>query len=278
MLDFSSSNIFPTMNSIGWSFEEPLSYDDHQNNMTTITTSQFQTDQNNKLFEGSRVDNTIYLPLSHHQQQCSKKSEFDVDELGAERLLMEKKLNHNASERNRRKKMNFLYTTLRSLLPPTNKHQKKKLSFPATVSYVQEYIPELKKEIERLSKTKDLLLSKKSNYSLLQIDDNKRKLIMGGTSSNSSTTSICATQLSNGQVLVQISTTQENDFTISQVSASLEEDGLILLNASSFKSFGDKVFHSLHFQMQGPIEMDIQILKMKLLVMCEKRKKESYIV
>uniref|UniRef100_M1CXD0 BHLH domain-containing protein n=1 Tax=Solanum tuberosum TaxID=4113 RepID=M1CXD0_SOLTU len=160
---------------------------------------------------------------------------------------MEKKLNHNASERNRRKKMNFLYSTLRSLLPPTNKHQKKKLSFPATVSYVQEYIPELKKEIERLSKTKDLLLSKKSNYSLLQIDEYKRKLFMGGTS-NSSTTSICASQLSNGQVLVQISTTQENDFTISQVFASLEEDGLILLNASSFKSFGDNVFRSLHFQ------------------------------
>ncbi|XP_049402346.1 transcription factor bHLH100-like [Solanum stenotomum] len=279
MLAFFSSNIFPTMNSIGWSFEEPLSYDDYQKNTTTITMPQFQTDQTNKLFEGLRVDNTTDLPLSHHQQQqCLKESEFDVDELGVERSLMEKKLNHNASERNRRKKMNFLYSTLRSLLPPTNKHQKKKLSFPATVSYVQEYIPELKKEIERLSKTKDLLLSKKSNYSLLQIDDNKRKLIMGGTSSNSSTTSICASQLSNGQVLVQISTTQENDFPISQVFASLEEDGLILLNASSFKSFGDKVFHSLHFQTQGPIEMDIQILKMKLLVMCEKRKKESYIL
>ncbi|TMW89258.1 hypothetical protein EJD97_017436 [Solanum chilense] len=193
---------------------------------------------------------------------------------------MEKKLNHNASERNRRKKMNFLYSTLRSLLPPpTNKHQKKKLSFPATVSYVQEYIPELKKEIERLSKTKDLLLSKKSNYSLLKIDDNNnRKLIIGGTSCNSSTTSICASQLSNAQVLVQISTTQENNFPISQVFASLEEDGLILLNASTFKSFGDKIFHSLHFQMQGPIEMDIQILKTKLLVMCEKRRKNSYIV
>uniref|UniRef100_M1CXD1 BHLH domain-containing protein n=1 Tax=Solanum tuberosum TaxID=4113 RepID=M1CXD1_SOLTU len=113
------------MNSIGWSFEEPLSYDDYQKNKTTITTPQFQTDQTNKLFEGLRVDNTIDLPSSHHhQQQCLKESEFDVDELGVERSLMEKKLNHNASERNRRKKMNFLYSTLRSLLPPTNKHQK----------------------------------------------------------------------------------------------------------------------------------------------------------
>lgn len=126
MLDFSSSNMFPTMSSIGWSFEEPLSYDDHQKNTTTITMPQFQTDQTtNEFFKGSRIDNTIDFPSSHHhQQQCLKESEFDV-ELGVERSLMEKKLNHNASERNRRKKMNFLYSTLRSLLPtPANRHQK----------------------------------------------------------------------------------------------------------------------------------------------------------
>ncbi|CAN4118518.1 unnamed protein product [Withania somnifera] len=180
---------------------------------------------------------------------------------------MEKKLSHNASERNRRKKMNFLYSTLRSLLPhAANPYQKKKLSFPATVSYVQEYIPELKKEIERLSKTKDLLLSTISKKSI--------SLSMSGTSS---TTSISASSLCNGQVLLQISTTQENDLQISQVFASLEEDGLILLNASSLKSFGDKIFHSLHFQMQESTEMDIQILKRKLLVMYEKTTK-SYIV
>ncbi|KAK4377982.1 hypothetical protein RND71_004278 [Anisodus tanguticus] len=186
---------------------------------------------------------------------------------------MAKKLSHNASECNRRKKMNFLYSTLRSLLPANYNHnQKKKLSFPATVSYVQEYIPELKKEIERLSKTKDLLLStisKKSN-SLVQIDNHK-KISMSGTSFESSTTSISASPLCHGQVLVQISTSERNGFPISEAFNNLEEDGLILLNATSFKSFGDKIFHSLHFQMQGPLEMEIQILKTKLLVMYEKK-------
>ncbi|MCD9643330.1 hypothetical protein HAX54_030732 [Datura stramonium] len=164
----------------GWSFEEALiSYDDHRNNTTVTTAPQSQTNQTNELlFEGlPRIDDTIDFSSSRHQQYYSKEShEFDV-ELGAERSLMAKKLNHNASERNRRKKMNFLYSTLRSLLPPpaANQHHQK--------------------------------------------------------------------------VLVQISTTQENDFPISEAFGSLEEDhDLILLNASSFKSFGDKIFHSLHFQ------------------------------
>ncbi|MCE3215586.1 hypothetical protein HAX54_002877 [Datura stramonium] len=274
MLAFSSTT-FPNMSN-GWSFEEPLSSQDGQKNTKITTTPQSQTDQTNELlFEGlPRIDNAIDFPSSHHQLYYSKEShEFDV-ELGAERSLMVKKLNHNASERNRRKKMNFLYSTLRSLLPPAagnHQHQKKNLSFPATVCYVQEYIPELKKEIERLSKTKDLLLStisKKSNP-LVQIDHNYQ--------SGTSTTSISASPLCNGQVLVQISTTQENDFPISEAFGSLEEDhGLILLNASSFKSFGDKIFHSLHFQMQGPTEMEIQILKTKLLVMYEKKNHTSF--
>lgn len=121
MLDFSSSNIFPTMSSNGWFFEKPLSYDDHRNNTTmSITMPQFQTDQttNELMFEGLPIDNIIDFPSS-----CLKESEFDV-ESGLERSLMAKKLNHNASERNRRKKMNFLYSTLRSLLPPPNCHQK----------------------------------------------------------------------------------------------------------------------------------------------------------
>ncbi|XP_060174609.1 transcription factor ORG2-like [Lycium barbarum] len=267
MVAFCSSTNYPNMNT-GWSFEEPLiSY--NQKTTKTITSPQFQIETNN-LFEGLHIDNNMNFPSSH-QEQYHKESEFDV-QLGEERSLMAKKLSHNASERNRRKKMNFLYSTLRSLLPfAANHHRKKKLSFPATVSYVQEYIPELKKEIERLSKTKDLLLSTMSKKadSLVQID-NQRKLSMNGTSCESSTTLISASPLCHGQVLVQISTTQANDFPISEAFQSLEEDGLILLNASSFKSFGDKIFHSLHFQMQGPIEMEIQILKTKLLVMYEK--------
>lgn len=105
MLVFSSC-IFPNMNT-EWSFEEPQNYD-QQNNI-------LQNEITNDLFEGLPIDHNS---PSSYQQQYSKEKSFDNS-------LMAKKLSHNASERNRRKKMNFLYSTLRSLLPAAN-HQKVK--------------------------------------------------------------------------------------------------------------------------------------------------------
>ncbi|XP_016456084.1 transcription factor ORG2-like [Nicotiana tabacum] len=225
-----------------WSFEEAQNYDQQNNNI-------LQNEITNDLFEGLPIDHNS---PSSYQQQYSKEKSFDNS-------LMAKKLSHNASERNRRKKMNFLYSTLRSLIPPANL-KKKKLSFPATVSYVQQYIPELKKEIERLSQTKDLLLSNKAGSSVQSNNINQRN--------TTSSASISASPLCNGQVLVQISTTLTS-FPISQVFQTLEEDGILLLNATSFKSSGEKIFHNLHFQMQGTVGMEIQSLKTKLLVMYE---------
>ncbi|XP_019263243.1 PREDICTED: transcription factor ORG2-like [Nicotiana attenuata] len=209
-----------------WSFEEPQNYDQQNNNI-------LQNEITNDLFGGLHIDNIQYSPSSYQQQEKS----FD------NASLMAKKLSHNASERNRRKKMNFLYSTLRSLLLPAIL-QKKKLGFPATISYVQEYIPELKKEIERLSQTKELFLSKKADILVQPNNTNSQR----NTTSSASSTSISASSVCNGQVLVQISTTQTNDFPISEAFQNLEEDGFLLLNATSFKSSGDKIFHNLHFQ------------------------------
>nr|XP_009779323.1 PREDICTED: uncharacterized protein LOC104228545 [Nicotiana sylvestris] len=248
MLAFSSS-IFPNMSS-EWSFEEAQNYDQQNNNI-------LQNEITNDLFEGLPIDHNS---PSSYQQQYSKEKSFDNS-------LMAKKLSHNASERNRRKKMNFLYSTLRSLIPPANL-KKKKLSFPATVSYVQQYIPELKKEIERLSQTKDLLLSNKAGSLVQSNNINQRN--------TTSSASISASPLCNGQVLVQISTTQTS-FPISQVFQTLEEDGILLLNATSFKSSGEKIFHNLHFQMQGTVGMEIQSLKTKLLVMYEENQNHTHL-
>ncbi|KAL8095267.1 hypothetical protein AgCh_036648 [Apium graveolens] len=64
-----------------------------------------------------------------------------------------KKLNHNASERDRRKKINNLYSSLFSLLSDSNRM--KKLSIPAIVARVVKYIPELQKEAETLVQKKE---------------------------------------------------------------------------------------------------------------------------
>ncbi|KAJ4804801.1 basic helix-loop-helix (bHLH) DNA-binding superfamily protein [Rhynchospora pubera] len=67
-----------------------------------------------------------------------------------------KKLNHNAYERDRRKKLNSLYLSLRMLLPEAERS--KKMSIPTTVSRVLKYIPELQKQVAKLTKKKEKLL------------------------------------------------------------------------------------------------------------------------
>ncbi|KAJ8424557.1 hypothetical protein Cgig2_010865 [Carnegiea gigantea] len=70
-----------------------------------------------------------------------------------------KKLNHNARERDRRKRMNASYYALRALLPAPL-HQKEGLSIPETVSLVADYIPQLQQEVESLLRKKEELVSK----------------------------------------------------------------------------------------------------------------------
>ncbi|KAK3440964.1 hypothetical protein EUGRSUZ_B01225 [Eucalyptus grandis] len=62
-----------------------------------------------------------------------------------EEATMVKKLNHNASERDRRKKMNSLYSTLRSLLPAADQM----VIIPMLLSYIFEG---LKRAMERIVK------------------------------------------------------------------------------------------------------------------------------
>ncbi|XP_078179267.1 protein IRON-RELATED TRANSCRIPTION FACTOR 2-like isoform X2 [Carex rostrata] len=69
-----------------------------------------------------------------------------------------KKVNHNAYERDRRKKLNRLYLSLRMLLPEAERS--KKMGIPVTVSRVLKYIPELQKQVEKMTKKKQQLLIK----------------------------------------------------------------------------------------------------------------------
>uniref|UniRef100_A0A803QPJ0 BHLH domain-containing protein n=1 Tax=Cannabis sativa TaxID=3483 RepID=A0A803QPJ0_CANSA len=100
-------------------------------------------------------------PPSDHYDQ------FEIDHLGSTTPStttidsdpsMVKKLNHNASERDRRKKINDLYSSLRALLPLSD--QTKKMSIPATVSRVLKYVPLLQEEVEGLVRKRDELLSR----------------------------------------------------------------------------------------------------------------------
>ncbi|KAJ6700147.1 TRANSCRIPTION FACTOR ORG2-RELATED [Salix purpurea] len=171
---------------------------------------------------------------------------------------MFKKLSHNANERDRRKKIKSLYSSLRSLLPAAD--QMKKLSEPATVSRALKYVAELQQQVETLVQRKEELLSKLSKQGGVIHQENQRKDTM-----YSSLLSVSASQLSDREVVVHISTYKNHKIPLSEILLALEEDGLLLKNSSSFESFGDRVFYNLHLQvMEGAYTFDREAMSAKL--------------
>ncbi|XVE60981.1 hypothetical protein DITRI_Ditri06bG0004200 [Diplodiscus trichospermus] len=169
-----------------------------------------------------------------------------------------KKLNHNASERDRRRKVNSLYFSLRSLLPVSE--QTKRLSIPATVSRVLKYIPELQAQVERLVQKKDEILSRISRQEKIVDQQKKRKL----DGFKNEPVSISVTRVSESEVVIQISTFQASQTPLSAILLRLEEDGLFLTDASCFESFGGRVERTYY--------LDAVVFSEKLLSLYGKRK------
>lgn len=105
------------------------------------------------------------------------------------------------------------------------------------------YIPELQQQVERQIQRKEELLSNLSRQDDLIHQENQRKDTM-----YSSLSSVSASQLSDKEVVVHISTYKNHKSPLSEILLTLEEDGLVLKNSSSFESFGDRVFYNLHLQ------------------------------
>ncbi|KAK2980425.1 hypothetical protein RJ640_007309 [Escallonia rubra] len=201
----------PLFSTSGWLLEDPISHGNY-----------------NRSTEAETSDSFLQSPLSRPQV-----GPFDATNV--------KKINHNASERDRRKRVNILYSSLFSLLPAAD--QTKKLSIPATVSRVVKYIPDLQKEVERLVQKKEELSSRIPWQEDLAHAKKRRK----GTVRSSSST-VSATPLGDREVVLQIFTAEANNSQLCEALQILEEDGFCLLNASSFQSSGERVFYSLHLQ------------------------------
>ncbi|GKA82785.1 achaete-scute transcription factor-related protein [Tanacetum coccineum] len=180
-----------------------------------------------------------------------------------------KKLNHNASERDRRKRVNDLYAYLRSLLR-MSADQKKKVSIPGTVSRALKYIPELRKEVETLLRKKENL-SSYSTSTIIGIERQSTKDAMINT--NSSVVSSVSV-LSDKEVVIQLiysSDRMSNNKETASLSRVLEyleseENGFVLLNLTTFKCPGEEtLLHTLHLQVQGDnYKVEAEILKEKL--------------
>ncbi|XP_041024597.1 transcription factor ORG2-like isoform X2 [Juglans microcarpa x Juglans regia] len=181
---------------------------------------------------------------------------------------MVKKFNHNASERDRRKKMNGLYSSLRSLLPEADQM---KLSIPTTVSRVLKYIPELQKQVVGLIQNKEELLSMISRQTDIETQ-NEHEMNQPKTIGRSSLSTVSASRLNDTEVMIQISTCKiDNNTPLSEILLSLEEVGLLLLNVSSFESFGGRVFYGLHLQGERNQRLECEILSERLMSLYDKR-------
>ncbi|XP_021741134.1 transcription factor bHLH101-like [Chenopodium quinoa] len=179
-----------------------------------------------------------------------------------------KKLNHNASERDRRKKINNMYSSLRSLLPTND--QRKKLSIPATVERVLEYIPQLQTEVEDLIHKKENLLSKTSilqgNARKTLQEENPNKCIIKNTTSSCS---ISSNKLGDKELVIQISVFER--ISISEVLLVLEENGYLVLDVSSFQSFGGTTFYNIHLWIQGNCNINFEKLNEALMFQLQKQ-------
>lgn len=146
-----------------------------------------------------------------------------------------------------------------------------KLSVPATVSRALKYLPELQQQVERLVQRKEELLSKLSKQGGIIHQENQRNDTV-----YSSLSSVSASQLSDREVVVHISTYKNHKSPLSEILLTLEEDGLVLKNSSSFESFGDRVFYDLHLQvMEGTYTLDSEAMRAKLVSLSVKRESSS---
>lgn len=121
----------------------------------------------------------------------------------------------------------------------------KKLSIPATVGRVLEYIPKLQKEVDDLTHKKDVLSSK-----LSALEGNIGEFIQDEKPKNSiikekiSSCTISANKLGDKELVIQVSAFEK--VSISEVLLLLEKNGYAVIDISCFQSFGGTTFYNLH--------------------------------
>ncbi|KAL4587418.1 hypothetical protein LXL04_000288 [Taraxacum kok-saghyz] len=187
-------------------------------------------------------------------------------------MKVTKKLNHNANERDRRKKINDLYAFLRSLLPKST-DQKKRISIPVTVSCALKYLPKLQKEVQELRSEKERLLSCSSSTDIISGEhlEIKNQCTKEETI-YSVVVSVCV--IGEKEVVIQLissnvhmNKTNGNIGFLSVVLEYLEEeeDGVFLLNATTSKCLGGERFlNTLSLQVQGDHQIEAEKLKEKI--------------
>ncbi|KAL0866355.1 hypothetical protein Bca101_045473 [Brassica carinata] len=144
--------------------------------------------------------------VAHHQTSLGVSASSDGNGIDNNSAMI-KKLSHNANERNRRKKMNSLFSTLRSCLPASD--QLKKLSISQTVLRTVKYIPDLQEHLKKLTQKKEDLLVRTSGQR-----DTERYIKQQPQAVASYVSTVFATKHGDNEVMVQISSPKIHKFSI----------------------------------------------------------------
>jgi len=264
---------------------------------------------------GDNLNNGTFLELTvpqtyevtHHQNSLGVSVSSEGNEIDNNPVVV-KKLNHNASERDRRKKINTLFSSLRSCLPasdqsvrslvatlichlhlflisssiqlynskeehPVNPYfffftfLQKKLSIPETVSKSLKYIPELQQQVKRLIQKKEEILVRVSGQRDFELYDKQQPKAVASYLST-----VSATRLGDNEVMVQVSSSKIHNFSISNVLGGIEEDGFVLVDVSSSRSQGERLFYTLHLQVENmdDYKINCEELSERMLYLYEK--------
>ncbi|KAL0656036.1 hypothetical protein Bca4012_076620 [Brassica carinata] len=130
---------------------------------------------------------------------------------------------------------------IKKLIHNANERSDERLSNPQTISRSMQYIPELKEQVKKLTQKKENLL--------LRISRQRERYVMPQPKVVSSYVStVFATELRDNEVMVQISSSKNHNFSIYNVLSGLEEDGFVLVDVSSSNPRGERLFYTLHLQ------------------------------
>ncbi|XP_056864382.1 transcription factor ORG2-like [Raphanus sativus] len=131
-------------------------------------------------------------------------------------------------------------------MKPNISNNYKKLSISATVSRGLKYIPELEEQVKKLLQKKEELLVRVSGQRDIEHYVKPQPKTVACYVST-----VSATKLGDNEVMVQISSSKIHNFSISTVLTGLEEDGFVLVDISSSRSQGERLFYALHLQMDN---------------------------
>ncbi|MFS7904173.1 putative transcription factor bHLH family [Helianthus anomalus] len=248
-----------------------------------LTPQNLQQDCNNisMEFEANSYDPLLdFHTYNQMQQEIAPENSVSIS---SERVVSEnidepyvkvvKKLNHNASERERRKRVNDLYAFLHSLLPKST-NQKKKVSIPQTVSRAMRYIPELQKEVEALICKKEKLSSSSSTIANTKKDYLRIKkqtaegAIIDITSSVISSVRVLGVKEAVVQLIYStehMSKNKDISFLSKVVEFFEHEEDVVLLNSTTFIGSGEGMsLSTLHLQAQGDTKLEAERLEVML--------------